>query len=94
MTARDLPDSGETARELPIRPEDRPLLYLLLVLHAAVLIALPVAAWAFLGWAGMRVAQAPGPGWIAPAVLLAGAVAELFLLWRLARLWRRVRFRG
>lgn len=81
----------EVVRELPVRPEDRPLFYLLLALNLAVLVALPLAAWSFQGWARWYATRVPRLGWLGPAAIAGAAVAEVVLFQRLRRLWRRLR---
>lgn len=78
----------------PIRPSDLPLFYLLLVLHAAVLVALPIAA---LGLDRLLAAGRLGGGDAGRLRLLLGVatlLTELGILYRLRRLWGRLRRRG
>jgi hypothetical protein len=96
MSSGGVPDK-ESAGRPPSRrgpgapqPADLPLLYILLLVHGAVMAFLPVAVWRLVTWA-LGAARGALPRGLVPALLITAAAAEIWLAWRLRRTWRRVR---
>jgi hypothetical protein len=92
MPGAGTPAAPRSPRRGPGAPQraDLVLFYILIFLHAAVMATLPAAVWRLLAW----VRAAPGvrlPRGLVPALLATAALAEIWLGWRLRRIWRRVR---
>jgi len=71
-------------------PTDRPLLYLLVFVNLALLVALPIGVyslWQLLGTGIYR----DGPGRLKPLLLILATLGEFLLLLRLRGAWRRLR---
>lgn len=72
-----------------LQPGDRLLLHVLVLLHAAVMATLPVAVWWLVAWAGRTGARLPRG--LIPGLLVTTVLVEIWLGWRIGRIWRRLR---
>lgn len=90
MSAPD-DEAAPTRRALVPRPADLPFFYLLLALHGALLVALPIGGWVLAPFVRRLVALGSLPG-AAPGLFLAFLVAvEFGFLLRARAVWRRIR---
>jgi hypothetical protein len=80
------PDDDPPVRR-PLR-SDLPLLWVLLVVHLAVMISLPVAAWFTIRF--VQALPAP-PDLFVPVLVVVLLLVEAGLFWRARRVWERVR---
>lgn len=71
-------------------PTDRPLLYLLVFVNLALIVAIPIGVYSL--W---RLLDAGiyrhGPGRLKPLLLILATLGEILLLFRLRQSWRRIR---
>ena len=78
-------------REIVLRPADLPFFYILLALHAATLVALPVGAWVLAPLVRRLVALERLPSLAGPLMVIALTALEVVLALRARAIWRRLR---
>lgn len=91
MSTPNEDEAAPARRALVPRPSDLPFFYLLLVLHGALLVALPIGGWVLAPFVRRLVALGNLPA-AAPGLLLVFlAAVEFGFLLRARGVWRRIR---